>query len=287
LKTVRLNDIKRGTRNAQFIQSKFSPGCWYPIQHPIKMFSWIFLASALISLGVSVPTEVGRQAPVTIRPEGESEGPIITTFHRLESLESRDIPILPKSYLPRGDVPQITPKQSSSCSGVNYAFTASGQSAYLQSQNYPLFSYPRNLDCSYTITSPPGTQMTIQCNQFNVACPNDYLSFSLDGSSNSTAYCGLGIIPAQSTSGSLLTVGFHSGSSRPFSLLPYTYQCTITVKGTEGSTTPSPGTSTTLVPLPPVPGNCTCGVRNVNGVSLQVNTILLFYVQPEMLDHLI
>lgn len=228
----------------------------------------IFLASALLSLGASIPTDVGRQAQVTLRPEGESDEPIvISSFQRLMNLDPR---IRPKAALLQGDVPPIVPKQSSSCSGVNYAFTASGQSAYLQSQNYPS-NYPTNQDCSYTITSPAGTQMTFQCDTFNVACPNDYLFFSLDGSSNSNAYCGQGIISSRTTTSNKLTVGFHSSSSRPASSSAYNYQCIIKVTGTA---TGGPATTTTTVKPPPAGGSCSCGVRNVNGVG-RYNTISL------------
>jgi len=170
---------------------------------------------------------------------------------------------------------QITPRQSSSCSNVQFAFTSPGQTGELTSLNYP-YDYPENLDCSYFISSPEGTTMTISCDTFNVACNNDYLSISTSGDSdlsNAPGYCGQGQIPEQSTDSNQITIGFHSDYYKPYSSDWYRFRCTIQVSDT-AAPGPAPAPVPTSAPGPapaPVPtsapGSCSCGVRNQNGAT--------------------
>lgn len=140
-------------------------------------------------------------------------------------------------------------RQSNGCN-YNFQFNSVGQSAYLKSPGYPQ-SYGPNIDCRYTITSPPGTKMNVQCSDFNVEgsqnCQYDVLFMSLSGDANfrdQQFFCGQGGF-TRSTQGNKLTAGFRSDESNPQSNVAFRYQCQITVVA--GNQQPS----------------CSCGMRNL------------------------
>lgn len=140
-------------------------------------------------------------------------------------------------------------RQANGCN-YNFQFNSVGQSAYLKSPGYPQ-SYGPNIDCRYTITSPPGTKMDVQCSDFNVEgsqnCQYDVLFMSLSGDvsfRDQQFFCGQGGF-TRSTQGNKLAVGFRSDESNPQSNVPFRYQCQISVVA--GNQQPS----------------CSCGIRNL------------------------
>jgi len=145
----------------------------------------------------------------------------------------------------------LTLKSASSAAApcsFSHEFTASGERAILQSPNYP-DDYPNNADCRYTIYSPPGTAISINCEDFNVEpsqnCIYDVFFMSLSGDENfadQEFFCGQGVLNRVSKKNKL-AIGFHSDAMNPNSLNPFRYQCTLTVVGT-------------VVP------DCKCGARN-------------------------
>lgn len=170
-------------------------------------------------------------------------------------------------------------KQTRSCKNVQYRATASGQGATIRSPNWP-YAYPANQDCSYFVSSPPGTQITIGCD-VNIACtrPNDYIFWSLKGDPNfgdSVGYCGNGQIREQTSEGNSLSIGFHSESGLRWpSWRTYRWKCQVRVIDAVVPVTPRPTTTeppvvpdptTTSPPVGPGP-DCNCGIRNENGVK--------------------
>jgi hypothetical protein len=160
----------------------------------------------------------------------------------------------------RRKVPSITSQPTTRQQGgcrYDFSFTATGQTANLDSPNYPN-DYPPNVDCKYFLTSPVGTQMMMQCNDFNVEssnnCQNDMFYMSLTGNpafSDQTFACGKGTLEKTSVSNKF-AIGFRSDDSNPPNS-PYRFRCQITVIGN---------------PAPPPTPSCSCGFRNeVSGSS--------------------
>jgi len=137
--------------------------------------------------------------------------------------------------------------------GCNYqfSFTASGQTANLDSPGYP-DDYPPNIDCKYQITSPAGTQMMMRCDEFNVEsstnCQYDKFYMSLTGrlgSEDESFVCGRGVLDRTSVSNKL-AIGFRTDESNPTSQYKDNFRCRITVIGNAE---------------PPKP-SCSCGFKN-------------------------
>ena len=146
--------------------------------------------------------------------------------------------------------PQLT--RQSGCR-YEFSFTSTGQTANLDSPNYPN-DYPPNVDCKYFISSPVGTNMVMKCNDFNVEpsnqCQYDKFYMSLTGNqafTDQTFACGRGSFE-KTTVGNQLAIGFRSDDSNPQGS-PYRFRCQITVIGN---------------PTPPAPP-CSCGFRNEVG----------------------
>jgi len=177
-------------------------------------------------------------------------------------------------------------RQAGNCKNVRYPATAVGQTALIRSPNWPN-AYPPSQDCSYFVSSPNGTEITLSCD-VNIACasPNDYIFWSLSGDpkfGDAQGYCGQGRITLQTSQANSLSIGFHSEvGRRPPSRVTYRWQCRIRIINapTPPSTTtarpnptttrrPVPPTTTTPSPITPPPGatNCSCGVRNPQGVG--------------------
>jgi len=180
-----------------------------------KMFVRAFLTAILVASAASLYVEEYRQAPDTIRPDEITE---ITRFLRISTLEPEDPPYPPQPKVAEDEVPPINPKGSAqaSCGITKFTFTAPNQTETLISQRYP-WDYPKNQSCNYTLTSPPGTQISLECDTFHVACPKDQFAFSLDGGQTFSSYCGRGVISGHTTSGNSLLIRFTSSTSRPFS----------------------------------------------------------------------
>lgn len=145
-------------------------------------------------------------------------------------------------------------RQSGNGCSYTYQFNQVGQTAMLRSPGYP-GNYGANIDCRYTISSPAGTRMSVDCSDFNLEasqnCQYDVFFVSLSGDTSfrdQQYFCGNGGF-TRTTQGNRLAVGFHSDDSNPQSNSPFRYQCRITV--VQGNQEPS----------------CSCGVRNVVSIS--------------------
>ncbi|CAG7725740.1 unnamed protein product [Allacma fusca] len=149
-------------------------------------------------------------------------------------------------------------RQQSRCT-YTHTFRNVGEWINLRSEGYPNSYYP-NLDCRYTITSPKGTVMRLECPEFNLRygnnCPIDKFFWSRSGDPNFRDWrfaCGTTPIKDTSTS-NVLTLGFISSQDQP---LPNNkFGCKVTVD----------------------PATCSqpCGMsgvsnRIVNGVEAQVS----------------
>jgi len=158
-----------------------------------------------------------------------------------------------------------------------HSFTGSGQQANLTSPNWP-YNYHNNADCRYSLSSPAGTQIRMECDvniEYDSQCAYDRLSVSLSGDStlaDGRLACGQGAFTQTSTSNAL-TIGFRSDGSNPASNAPFRFYCLLTVVGTAATTT----TTTAPAAASGFRNNtCTCGLRNdgsriVGGTNALVN----------------
>jgi len=144
-----------------------------------------------------------------------------------------------------------TRRQASGGCNYSFQFNQVGQSAMLRSPGYPQ-NYSPNIACRYTVTSPPGTKMNLQCTEFNVEgsqnCQYDVFFLSPTGDStfsDQQYFCGPGTFTRSSTS-NRLAIGFNTDAGNPQSSTPYRFQCQITVVSNPN---PQP--------------DCSCGVRNL------------------------
>ena len=172
---------------------------------------------------------------------------------------------------------QILRAQSTGCP-VKHTFPPGYKYAFLlESPDYPQ-NYQMAASCFYDLTSPVGTRMTIQCNDFQVPCASDSLLISLSGESNirsGPGVCGSGPTTKMTTTGNRLTLSLQSRFSFLF-LSARRYQCSVTVIENTGpglprppSPPPAPG------PAPVQPPNCKCGSTSA------VRTIyLLVFLNP-------
>jgi len=144
-------------------------------------------------------------------------------------------------------------------------FNGTAQSETIQSPGYP-FNYGPNLRCFYFVTSPPGTQLALNCADFNLeASPNDRCDydsfrFSLDGdltSAHRMFSCGMGTINQVSVA-NRFTVFFSSDNANVRSIYPFRFSCTIRVIG-KPNPTPPPTAK-------PIPQKCSCGERKLKKV---------------------
>ena len=120
-----------------------------------------------------------------------------------------------------------------SCS-YGHTFSNINEFIYLNSENYP-GNYSNNLDCTYTINSPRMTQITLECDDFNVEastnCQYDRLFWSLSGDPyfrDLTYVCGQGRVNKVTSSSNRLTIGFKSDATNPQSNVPWRYECRLT-----------------------------------------------------------
>lgn len=127
----------------------------------------------------------------------------------------------------------ISTKQSTGCR-YEYSFTQIGQVANLDSPSYPN-SYPANVNCQYFISSPIGTRIQLNCNDFNVEqstnCQYDIFYYSLSGTQTFTDQefsCGKGTFSKTSKSNKI-AIGFRSDDSNPQSTVPFRYRCQLKV----------------------------------------------------------
>lgn len=88
-------------------------------------------------------------------------------------------------------------RQAGGCN-YNFQFNRVGERATLRSPGYPN-SYGNNIDCRYTISSPAGTRMTLDCTEFNLEpsqnCQYDVFFFSPSGDTSfrdQQHFCGAG-----------------------------------------------------------------------------------------------
>jgi hypothetical protein len=149
------------------------------------------------------------------------------------------------------------PKQSSSIS------LAAGETRTLTSPGFSN-SYGNNLNVNWHYTSPAGTTISLQCDQFHVedhsSCGYDAFLVSMTGSttfSDGMVFCGRGVLSRRSTSGNRLSVRLTSDSSNPTSAYKYLFSCQITASGTA-----APTTTSAPVPYQPADSTCKCGIRN-------------------------
>jgi hypothetical protein len=173
--------------------------------------------------------------------------------------------------------PPVKPEPRQSSCRYNHTFSSVGSQAAIQSPNYPN-SYPAYSDCRYTLKSPAGSQIKLECNDFNVEsatnCQYDMMFVSLTGDlafGDANKACGKGTFELLSKSNSL-TIGFTSDSSNPSSTVPFRFSCLLTVVGTAAPVATTAAPTTTKAPLttttttaatkPVSNSTCTCGVRN-------------------------
>ncbi|CAL8070446.1 unnamed protein product [Orchesella dallaii] len=179
--------------------------------------------------------------------------------------------------------PQVVPepRATSSCS-FSHTFTAVGQQAYLNSPSWPN-AYSDNADCLYKLASPAGTNIVLNCTEFNVeftsGCNYDRMTVSLSGDStlrDGMVACGKGTFTQSSTTNAL-AVGFKSDSSNPTSASLFRFQCVLTVTGKEAPAPAAAPTTTTQRPATTFSNNtCSCGTRNeatriVGGTNAEIN----------------
>jgi len=180
---------------------------------------------------------------------------------------------MPLQLIPaRKEFPFADRRRQSGCQ-FSYSFANPGDTATIQSENYPN-EYGNNIDSSVCFASPEGTTMTVNCDVFNVeyerSCSYDYLGLGFGGSpSDVQKYCGRGTLQSRPTTANRLAVVFKSDVSNPGrNREAYRFQCKITVSGQSGGG--DNGGS-----QPPSDGSCSCGVRNdqriVGGQVAKVN----------------
>lgn len=177
----------------------------------------------------------------------------------------------------------VIPEPRAGCS-FTHSFTASGQQAYLRSPRWPR-NYPNNADCSYELSSPPGTQIHMDCTEVNIEyiqnCVYDRLTISLSGDSSLSdgmSICGRGTFTRTSEENSL-AVGFKSDNSNPSTSSPFRFQCLLTVIGeveNQQGNESQPGGGTSEDQDGFADQTCSCGTRNeaqriVGGVNAHAN----------------
>jgi len=155
---------------------------------------------------------------------------------------------------------------------MNYAFTQPGESATFNSGNYPA-DYDNNVNSAVCFSSPDGTTMSVNCDDFNVEfernCAYDYLGLGFGGNPGDVQkYCGSGNLQSRPTSSNRLAVTFKSDHSNPGSNREaYRFRCKVTVSGSS-TTPPDNGDGSSG-------DDCECGKRNdqriVGGQVAKVN----------------
>lgn len=161
--------------------------------------------------------------------------------------------------------PDVIPEPRSGCS-FTHSFTGVGQQAYLQSPNWPS-TYPHNSNCQYSLASPVGTKISVDCDEVNVeynsGCTYDRMTISLSGDNSlhdGLIICGQGAFQ-RTTQGNSLFVQFTSDSSNAQSPSLYRFQCILSVVDDGQNYVQQP-----VVSEQPSGGladtSCSCGTRN-------------------------